>query len=85
MPIDIIWRKFGRVYGVVFPTVVLNNVGLKAGQVMTLDTMPDGTITLKPKRKYRLSELVAQCDLNVQPPADLEFWIATRPSGQEIF
>jgi antitoxin ChpS len=49
-----------------------------------MDTTADGKITLSPKRKFSLSELIAQCDLKVPPPADMALWDESRPVGQEI-
>ena len=84
MQVEIILRKFGNRTGAAFPPSVLKNLGLKAGQAMIMDTTADGKITLSPKRKYTLSELIAQCDLKASPPADMALWDAARPVGQEI-
>lgn len=69
--------------GAVFPPAVLKALGLKAGQPMTMGTTADGKITLSPKRKYTLSELIAECDRKAKPPADMAIWHAARPVGQE--
>lgn len=84
MQIEIVLRKFGNSTGAAFPASVLKDLGLKAGQSMTMDTTADGTITLSPKRKYTLSDLIAQCDTKAPPPADMAAWDAARPVGQEI-
>lgn len=84
MQVEIVLRKFGNSTGAAFPASVLKNLGLKAGQSLTMDTTPDGVITLSPKRKYTLSDLIAQCDTNAPPPADMAVWNAARPVGQEI-
>jgi antitoxin ChpS len=84
MQVEIVLRKFGNSTGAVFPQSVLKDLGLRAGQPMTMGTTPDGTITLAPKRKYTLSELIAQCDLKAPVPADMVLWDAARPVGQEI-
>ena len=60
------------------------NAILKAGQAMTMDTTADGKITLSPKRKYVLSDLIAQCDRKAPAPADMALWDAARPVGQEV-
>jgi len=84
MQVEIVLRKFGNSTGAAFPPGALKDLGLKAGQSMTMDTTADGKIILSPKRKYKLSELIAQCDLTAKPPADMAIWDAARPVGQEI-
>lgn len=84
MQVEIVLRRFGNSTGAAFPPSVLKNLGLKAGQAMIMDTTADGKITLSPKRKYTLSELIAQCDLKAPPPADMALWDAARSVGQEI-
>lgn len=85
MQAEIVLRKFGNSTGAAFPPYMLRNLGLKAGQSMIMETIAGGKITLSPKRKYTLSELIAQCDTNAPPPADIALWDAARPVGQEIF
>jgi antitoxin ChpS len=84
MQVEIVLRKFGNSTGAVFPQSVLKDLGLRAGQPMTMDTTPDGTITLVPKLEYTLKELIAQCDLKEPLPADMALWDEARPAGQEI-
>lgn len=84
MQVEIVLRKFGNSTGAAFPSSVLKDLGLKAGQAMTMDTTSDGKITLSPKRKYTLSDLIAQCDPKAPSPADMTLWDAARPVGQEI-
>jgi len=85
MQVEIILRKFGNSTGAVFPPAVLRDLSLKAGACMTMDTTSDGKIMLSPKRRYSLSELMAQCDLAAAPPVDLLAWDAAKPVGQEVF
>ena len=84
MQVEIVLRKFGNSTGAAFPPSVLKDLGLKAGQSMTMDTTADGKITLSPKRKYSLAELIAQCDPTAPPSADMALWDAARPVGQEV-
>lgn len=78
-------RKYGNSTVAVLPPAVLKDLGIKAGQSMTLQTTADGRITLSPKRKYRLADLMAQCDLKAPPPADLAAWDSARPAGREVW
>jgi len=84
MQVEIVLRKFGNSTGAAFPPSVLRDLGLKAGQSMTMDTTVDGRIVLSPKRKYTLSDLIAQCDTRASPPADMALWDSARRVGQEV-
>ena len=77
-------RKYGNSTVLVFPPSLLRDLGLKAGQALSLTKTADGLITLAPKRRYTLSELIAQCDHDAAPPADMAIWDAARPVGQEV-
>ena len=81
---EIVLQKFGNSIVLALPPPVLKELGLAAGQSMTLHTGADGTITLTPKRKYTLKQLLAQCDLKAAPPRDLALWNQARPVGQEV-
>ncbi len=82
---EVVLRKYGNSTVLALPPAVLKDLGLKAGQSMTLDSTADGRITLAPKRRYTLADLLAQCDLKVAPPADLSLWDNARPVGQEAW
>ena len=81
---EVILRKFGNSTGLSFSPAVLKELNLKAGQSLTMTTSKDGTITLSPKRKYSLAEMIEQCDLNAAPPADMVLWDAAKPVGGEV-
>lgn len=80
---EVVLRKYGNSTVIALPPSVLRDLRLKAGQAMTLDSTPDGRITLAPKRRYTLAALLAQCDPNAAPPADLVLWDNAGPVGQE--
>jgi antitoxin ChpS len=82
--VEVALKKMGNSTAVVIPPPVLRDLGIAAGQPLTLDTTADGRIVLTPKRKYVLAELIAQCDLKAAPPADLALWDAARPVGEEV-
>jgi antitoxin ChpS len=81
---EVVLRKYGNSTVAVLPPAVLKDLGLAAGQSMTLETTGDGKITLAPRRKYTLADLIAQCDPRAAPPADLALWDRTGPVGQEV-
>ena len=82
---EVVLRKYGNSTVLALPPAVLKDLRLKAGQAMTLDSTPDGRITLAPKRRYTLADLIAQCDPKAAPPADLALWDNARPVGQEAW
>ena len=82
---EVFLRKYGNSTVLALPPAVLKDLGLQAGQSMTLNSLPDGRITLTPRRRHRLAELLAQCDLKAPPPADLAVWDNARPAGQEVW
>jgi antitoxin ChpS len=81
---EVALKKMGNSTAVVIPPPVLKDLGIGAGQRLTLNTTADGKIVLSPKRRYDLTDLIAQCDLTAPPPADLALWDAARPVGQEV-
>jgi len=82
---QVILRRYGNSTVAVLPPAVLKDLGLKAGQAMTLDTTDRGEIVLAPSKKYVLADLIAQCDPKAQPPADLALWDTAKPVGQEVW
>lgn len=82
---EIVLRKYGNSTVAVLPPTVLKDLGLAAGQHMSLATTDQGQIVLARKPKYVLSDLIAQCDPKAAPPADLALWDAARPVGQEVW
>jgi len=58
-------------------------VGLEIGDAFEMKVSGD-TLVLRPYRsKYKLADLLQQCDLNAPAP-DLEWWDSMPPVGQEI-
>lgn len=82
---EVALKKMGNSTAVVIPPPVLRDLGIGAGQPLTLSTTPDGRIVLTPKRKHVLADMIAQCDLKAAPPADLALWDVARPAGEEVF
>jgi antitoxin ChpS len=78
-------RKYGNRTVLPIPSSLMRNLGLQVGQTLKLTLTADGLITLTPKRRHTLSDLIAQCDLKAPPPADMRIWEAARPIGQEVF
>lgn len=82
---EVVLRRYGNSTVAVLPPPVLRDLGIAAGQRMSLQTTEDGRIVLARKRKYSLAEMIAQCDPKAAPPADLALWDQSRPVGQEVW
>jgi antitoxin ChpS len=81
---EVTLKKMGNSTAVVIPPPVLKELGIGAGQRLTLATTSDGKIALTPKRKNVLADMIALCDLKAPPPADLALWDVARPVGGEV-
>ena len=84
MHIEVVLRKFGNSTGVAFPPGILKDLSLKAGSSLLMDTTSTGTITLEPKRKFTLEQLLSQCDVNAKRPFDMAAWDESPRAGQEL-
>lgn len=82
---EVVLKKYGNTTVVVLPPSVLKDIGIGAGQSMSIETTIDGKIILSAKKRYSLSELLSQCDLKANPPKDLELWGNCKPIGQEVW
>lgn len=79
-------RKLGNSTGLTLPPSLMRDLGLAAGQLMTLRKTSSGAILLTPKagkRKYSAAELNAQCNLKAPMPDDLVAWEQMLPIGNE--
>ncbi len=52
---------------------------------MTLNTNEQGNIVLARKLKFKLADLIAQCNQQAPMPADLALWDTTKPVGQDVW
>jgi antitoxin ChpS len=78
-------QKWGNSAAVRLPTELLGMLKASLGDKLSVDVRPDG-IMLKAKRPaYKLSDLVAQCDLKASEPADMEAWNKAKPVGREVW
>ena len=79
-------RKLGNSTGLTLPPSLMRDLGLAAGQWITLRKTPDGSLLLTPKvseRKYSAAELNARCNLKATMPDDLMAWEQMLPAGNE--
>ncbi len=79
-------RKFGNSTGLTLPPALIRELGLTAGQTVTVKATADGGLLIQPKakrRKYTAAELNALCDLKAPMPRDLLDWNQMQPVGSE--
>jgi Growth regulator len=78
-------QKWGNSAAMRLPAELLKQLKVSPGDKLTVSVLPDG-VMLKPARKvYKLADLLAQCDKDAPPPADLELWNNIKPVGREIW
>jgi antitoxin ChpS len=82
---EITLRKFGNSTGIAFPASLLKSLGLRAGHALALESTSEGQLTLTPKHRVSLSDMLAACDLSAPPPSDLALWDCARPEGGEVW
>lgn len=79
-------QQWGNSAAVRMPATLLKQMGLTSGDALKVISATPDALTLKPaktKPHYRLSGLVAQCDLNAAKPAQLEACYNMQPIGRE--
>ncbi|MGC7840737.1 AbrB/MazE/SpoVT family DNA-binding domain-containing protein [Pseudomonas wayambapalatensis] len=79
-------QQWGNSAAIRLPSTILKQMRLSVGSVLSLDTAT-GSLVFKPVRskpKYKLEDLMAQCDLGAPEPDELAAWNAIRPVGREV-
>lgn len=72
-------QKWGNNAAVKLPTTMLSKIGATIGDTVEIDPKAFQVV----KRKYKLSDLLDQCDEKAKPPTDLIQWDTDR-IGKEI-
>lgn len=78
-------RKVGGSIMLAVPPAILDVLRLGAGATVGLSI--DGerlVIEASPKPRYRLEELLAQCDATAAMTEEDRHWVATSPAGAEL-
>ena len=73
-------QKWGNSAAIRLPASMLSQIGASIGDSIEVD--PAMMKVAKPK--YKLADLLAQCDKNAPPPADMAAWEAMAPVGREV-
>lgn len=78
-------RAIGNSKGAVIPASLLRELNLNVGDELNARAV-DGALILTPNRqpKYKLAELLAQCDASAPMPVELADWDGMKQVGTEI-
>lgn len=81
-------RKLGNSTGLTLPPSLMRDLGLAAGQLVSLNKTAEGGLLIQPirkRRKYTATELNALCNPKAPIPDDLVSWDAMKPVGSETW
>jgi antitoxin ChpS len=67
------------------PPAILDLLDLKAGATVGV-SVEDGKLVIAPttKSRYKLAELLAQCDASAEPSEEDRAWLGDKPQGSEL-
>lgn len=77
-------QKWGNSAAVRLPASMLAQLGVRVGDSFEVDVSKDAATLRVAKPKYKLADLIAQCDPSAAPPADLAAWENAAPVGREV-
>lgn len=79
-------RKIGNSAGAILPAQLLKKLHLRLGDDVSIkeDGMRIVIEPAKTRRKYRLQDLVAQCNPNAPVADDLQAWDNAPTAGEEL-
>jgi antitoxin component of MazEF toxin-antitoxin module len=77
-------RKIGNSAGLILPAALMRSMSLCVGQEVEVAQAGE-TLVLKPKanKKFKLGDLLAQCNPRAKPPTDMVSWENVQPVGKE--
>ncbi|RFP16032.1 MULTISPECIES: AbrB/MazE/SpoVT family DNA-binding domain-containing protein [unclassified Duganella] len=78
-------QKWGNSAAVRLPTELLGILKVALGDKLSVNVLPDGVLLKAARPSYSLDELVAQCDITSQEPADMTAWHNAKPVGRETW
>lgn len=73
-------QKWGNSAAIRIPAAMLAQIGATIGD--SVEVSPDAFRVAKPK--YKLADLVAQCNTDAEPPQELAAWESSASVGSEI-
>ena len=85
MAMEFAIQKWGNSAAIRLPAPLLTQLNLHLGDKVTAKLCNEGLMLIPIKKKYSLDELLAQCDIEADPPQDLSAWLDTPAMGDEIW
>ncbi len=78
-------RKVGGSVMLAVPPAILDLLKLRAGATVGV-SVEHGRLIIEPsaKPRYKLDELLAQCDASAEPSVEDRAWLDDRPQGSEL-
>ena len=73
-------QKWGNSAAIRLPSAMLSQIGASIGDAVEVD--PEAFRVAKPK--YKLDDLIAQCNIDANPPSEITDWENMAPVGAEI-
>jgi len=79
-------QQWGNSAAIRLPATVLKQLQVGVGSTLRLDATGESIVleVVRPKPRYTLESLMAQCDLSAAEPEDMAEWNAMRPVGREV-
>lgn len=80
-------KKVGHSSGLILPAALMKSMQLSVGTVLNVETVR-GKLVLSVKAKerprYKLADLIAQCDQNAPRNPAITEWENMQPGGKEV-
>ncbi|MCL2523302.1 MAG: AbrB/MazE/SpoVT family DNA-binding domain-containing protein [Betaproteobacteria bacterium] len=77
-------QKWGNSAAVRLPSAMLAQLGAKVGDTFEVEVAAESAVLRVARPRYKLADLLAQCDQNAPPP-NLEWWDNAKPVGEEVW
>lgn len=77
-------KKIGRSAGLILPASLMKSQRLAVGTVLDVEVESGQMVLSVKKPRYKLADLIAQCDLSAPANPEAAEWENMRPVGREV-
>lgn len=81
---ELLIQQWGNSAAVRLKSTLLELLNVGIGDKLEVVVLPEGMLLKRKRLSYDLADLVGQCDLQAEVPADLEAWNNLKPVGREV-